>query len=60
MSKCDFNKLKKNYIEITLRHECSRENLLHIFRTPFPKNTSCGLFLDFRKIKNFQNSVVHL
>ena len=34
-----------NIIEITLRHECSRVNLLHIFRTPFPKNTSGGLLL---------------
>ena len=28
-----------------LRHGCSPVNLLHIFRTPFPKNTSGGLFL---------------
>ena len=32
-------------IEITLRHRCSLVNLLHIFRTPFYKNTSGGLFL---------------
>ena len=31
------------YIEITLRHGCSTVNLLHIFRKPFPKNTSGGL-----------------
>ena len=30
--------------EITLRHGCSPVNLLHIFRTPFLKNTS-GRFL---------------
>ena len=36
--KCDFNK-----VETTLRHECSSVNLLHIIRTPFPKNTSGGL-----------------
>ena len=35
MPKCDLN-----FIEIALRHECSPVNLLHIFRTPFPKNTS--------------------
>ena len=27
-----------NFIEIALRHECSSVNLLHNFRTPFPKN----------------------
>ena len=41
MSKCDFNKvwLQSNFIEITLWHGCFPVNLLHIFRTPFPKNT---------------------
>ena len=29
-----------NFIEITLLQECSPVNLLHIFRTRFPKNTS--------------------
>ena len=33
-------KLLCNFIEITLRHGHSAVNLLHIFRTPFPKNTS--------------------
>ena len=37
MPKCDFNKL--------LRHGGSLVNLLHIFRTTFPKNTSGGLLL---------------
>ena len=32
--------LQSNFIEITLRHGCSPVNLLHIFRTPFLKNTS--------------------
>ena len=32
------------FIEITLRHVCYTINLLHIFRTPFLKNTS-GLLL---------------
>ena len=32
-------KLLFNFIEITLRHGCSSVNLLHIFRTPFLKNT---------------------
>ena len=34
-----------NFIEIALRHGCSPVNFLHIFRTPFPKNTSGGLLL---------------
>ena len=38
-------KLHSNVIEITLRHACSPVNLLHIFRTPFFKNTYGGLFL---------------
>ena len=38
-------KLQSNFIEIALRHGCSPVNLLHIFRTPVPKNTSGGLFL---------------
>ena len=41
MPKCDFNK-----VEISLRHGCCPVNLLHIFRTPFPKTTSRGLLLD--------------
>ena len=44
MPKCDFNKVS-NFIEIALRHGCSPVNLLHIFRTPFPKNTSGRLLL---------------
>ena len=34
-----------NFIEITLRHECSPVNLLHILRTPFTKNTYGRLLL---------------
>ena len=41
MSKCDFNK----FIEITLRRGYSPVNLLHIFKTPFVKDTSGGLLL---------------
>ena len=33
------------FIKITLGHGCSPVNLLHIFRTPFSKNTSGGLLL---------------
>ena len=39
--------LQRNFIEITLRHGYSPVNLLHIFRTPFTKNTSGWLLLDF-------------
>ena len=38
-------KLLCNFIEITLRYGCSPVNLLHIFRTPFFKNTSGRLLL---------------
>ena len=33
-------KMVCNFTEITPRHGCSPVNLLHIFRTPFIKNTS--------------------
>ena len=39
-------KLQSNFIEIALRHGCSLVNLLHIFRTPFLKNTSEWLLLN--------------
>ena len=45
MPKCDFNKVASKVIKIALRHGCSPVNLLHIFRTPFPKNTSGRLLL---------------
>ena len=38
-------KLQSNFTEIALRHGCSPVNLLHIFRTPFPRNTSGWLLL---------------
>ena len=37
--------LQSNYIEIALRHGCPPVNLLHIFRTPFPRNSSGWLLL---------------
>ena len=39
-----------NFIEIAIRHGCSLIKLLHIFRTPFPRNTSGWLLLLFAKI----------
>ena len=41
-------KLLCNFFEIALRHGCSPVNLLHIFRTPFLKNTSGRLLLNIR------------
>ena len=46
MPKCDFNKVASKFIEIALRHGFSPVNLLHIFRTPFPKNASGRLYLE--------------
>ena len=48
MPKCNFNKvaMQSNFIEIALRHGCSLVNLLHIFRTPFSKNTFGRIFLN--------------
>ena len=43
MPKCDFNKVAF----LTLRHGCSPVNLLHIYRTPFPKNTPRRLLLPY-------------
>ena len=42
MPKCE---VLCNFIEITIRHGYSPVNLLHIFRTPFLKNTSGWLLL---------------
>ena len=39
MPKCDFNKVALAFRPKTLRHRCFPVNLLHIFRTTFPKNT---------------------
>ena len=44
MPKCD---LQSNFIESALRHGCSPVNLMHIFRTFFPKNTSGRLLLQY-------------
>ena len=38
-------KLQSNFIEITLRHGLSPVNLLHTFKTRFPRNTSGRLLL---------------
>ena len=41
-------KLQSNFIEITLRHGCSPVKLLHISRTPFPRNASGWVLLPLR------------
>ena len=45
MPKCDFNKVALKRFEATFPYGSSPVNLLHIFRTLFPKNTSRRLLL---------------
>ena len=42
--------LRSNFIEVTPGHGRSPVNLLHIFRTSFPKNTSEELLLNGLKL----------
>ena len=51
MRKYNFNKIAKHHF----RHGRSRENVLHIFRTVFPKNTSGRLLLP--KISDMKNDI---
>ena len=46
-------KLQSNFTEIALRHGCSPVNLLHIFRTPFYKNTCEWLLLPLHEASSF-------
>ena len=49
-------KLQSNFIETTLRKGCCPVNLLHIFKTPFLKNTSEWLLLYLETVLNhFRN-----
>ena len=43
-------KFHNNFTEIALRHGCSPVDLLHIFRKPFPRNTSGWLPLNISKL----------
>ena len=58
-------KLLFNFIENTLQHGCSPVNLLHIFRTPFSKNTCEGMLLKISYqqsgyIRNYSHSWLDL
>ena len=48
-------KKQSNFIEIKLRHGCSPVNLLHIFKTPFPKNTSGGMLLKQKNLRRLRS-----
>ena len=57
-------KLLCNFIEITFRHRCSPVKLMHIFRTPFLKNSSGGstkqkscMLLSY--LHNVSNGLIH-
>ena len=56
MPMCNFSKV----VLFTRRHGCSPINLLHIFRTPFYKNTSEGLLptLGSNRLLSFLNQKV--
>ena len=45
----------RNFIKIIFGHGCSPVTLLHIFRTPFYKKASGGLFLDGQVSKSKKN-----
>ena len=50
-------KLLFNFVKITLTHVCSPVNLLHIFRTPFYKNTGRGLLLDVSQCLRYASAM---
>ena len=52
-------KLHCNFIEIALLHECSLVNLLHIFWTPFSKNTSGPLLPEIHARKWSLTQSIH-
>ena len=47
MPKCDFNKVAKQLIKITLRHGCSPVNLLHAFQDTFSEEHLCRATSNF-------------
>ena len=50
--------LLSNFIEINFCYGCSPVNLLHFFRTPFPKNTSGLRGLSFTDLYSFKDSFI--
>ena len=50
MSECHFSEVAFQLPRIPLRHGCSSVNLLHIFRTPLPKNISGVLLLQLSEL----------
>ena len=52
-------KFLENFVEMALRHGCSPVNLLHIFRIPFPNNTSGRLLLLILTTISFFNDYFH-
>ena len=59
MPRCDFNKVASQLYEMALRHGWFPVHLLHIFRTPFPRNTSEWLHLNIVKLKHQISAVFH-
>ena len=53
-------KSQSNFIKIALRHGCSPVNLLHIFRTTFPKNTSGRLLLQLYFMISIMKTKLHV
>ena len=51
-------KLLCNFIKVTLRHGCSPENMLHIFRTPIYKNTYGGQLLLYSDETNIEFLII--
>ena len=61
MPKCDFNKVALQLYRNRIAAGCSPINLLHVFRAPFPKNTSerLLLFLEILADHNVTSSRTH-
>ena len=58
MPKCDFNKVAKQFIEITLRHGHSPVNLLQVFRNLFLRAKLESCFCTTNLCKVLSNLVI--